>query len=96
MSNTSFSNIERWLFELLEGNLSPEQIAQLETFLLQHPELDVDKDVWAQAKVDQREYVYQHQDKLIRRRPVGLYSAVGFFTIALLVSLSIYSNSVLS
>ncbi len=93
MSNPSFSNIDRWLFELLEGNLSPEQIAQLETFLLQHPELDVDKDVWAQAKVDQREYVYPHQDKLIRRRPVGLYSAVGFFTIALLVSLSIYSNS---
>ncbi|MEN9999352.1 MAG: Type secretion system rane protein PorP/SprF [Bacteroidota bacterium] len=93
MSNPSFSNIDRWLFELLEGNLSPEQIAQLESFLLQHPELDVDKDVWAQAKVDQQEYVYPHQDKLIRRRPVGLYSAVGFFTIALLVSLSIYSNS---
>jgi len=93
MSNPSFSNIDRWLFELMEGNLSPEQIAQLEAFMLQHPELDVDKDVWAQAKLDQQEYVYPHQDKFVRRRPVGLYSAIGFFTIVLLTSLAIYTNT---
>ncbi len=93
MSNPSFSNIDRWLFELMEGNLSPEQIAQLEAFMLQHPELDVDKDVWAQAKVDQQEFIYPHQDKLVRRRPVGLYSAIGFFTIALLTTLAVYTNT---
>lgn len=93
MSNPSFSNIDRWLFELMEGNLSPEQIAQLEAFMLQHPELDVDKDVWAQAKVDQQEFIYPHQDKFVRRRPVGLYSAIGFFTIALLTTLAVYTNT---
>lgn len=93
MSNPSFSNIDRWLFELMEGNLSPEQIAQLESFLMQHPELDVDKDVWAQAKVDQQEYIYPHQDKFVRRRPVGLYSAIGFFTIVLLTTLAVYTNT---
>lgn len=93
MSNPSFSNIDRWLFELMEGNLSPEQIAQLESFLMQHPELDVDKDVWTQAKVDLQEYKYPHQDKFVRRRPVGLYSAIGFFTIVLLTSLAVYTNT---
>lgn len=93
MSNPSFSNIDRWLFELMEGNLSPEQISQLEAFMLQHPELDVDKDVWAQAKVDQQEFIYPHQDKFVRRRPVGLYSAIGFFTIALLTTLAVYTNT---
>jgi hypothetical protein len=93
MSNPSFSNIDRWLFELMEGNLSPEQIAQLESFLMQHPELDVDKDVWTQAKVDHQEYIYPHQDKFVRRRPVGLYSAIGFFTIVLLTSLAVYTNT---
>lgn len=93
MSNPSFSNIDRWLFESMEGNLSPEQIAQLESFLMQHPELDVDKDVWTQAKVDHQEYKYPHQDKFVRRRPVGLYSAIGFFTIVLLTSLAVYTNT---
>jgi type IX secretion system PorP/SprF family membrane protein len=92
MSNPSFSNIDRWLFELMEGNLSPEQIAQLEAFMLRHPELDVDKDVWAQAKVDQQEFIYPYQDKFVRRRPLGLYSAIGFFTIALLTTLAVYTN----
>ena len=49
MSNPSFSNIDRWLFELNEGNLSPEQVHQLKVFLLQHPELDIDKNMWELA-----------------------------------------------
>jgi type IX secretion system PorP/SprF family membrane protein len=92
MSNPSFSNIDRWLFELMEGNLSPEQVAQLEAFILQHPELDVDRDVWAQTKVDQEKLIYPNQDKFVRRRPIGLYSALGVFTIALLTTLAVYTN----
>lgn len=91
MSNPSFSNIDRWLFELMEGNLSPEQIAQLEAFILQHPELDVDKDMWELAKVDREEVIYPGQDKLYRRRPVGLYMSLGFASIAAVTAIGIYS-----
>ena len=87
MSNLSYSNIDRWLFELVEGNLSPEQIAQLESFLMQHPELDVDKDMWEMAKVDSHEVVYPNQQKLIKRRPVGIYMPLGFASIAVVSSL---------
>ncbi len=89
MSNPSFSNIDRWLFELVEGNLSPEQIAQLEAFLLQHPELDVDKDMWELATVEKTEVVYPHQDKFIRRKPIGLYMMTGMTSIAIFVSIGL-------
>jgi type IX secretion system PorP/SprF family membrane protein len=87
MSNLSYSNIDRWLFELVEGNLSPEQIAQFESFLMQHPELDVDKEMWELAKVDKREYVYPHQQKFIKRRPIGIYMSFGFVSLAIVISL---------
>ena len=88
MSNPSFSNIDRWLFELVEGNLSPEQVQQLEVFLLQHPELDVDRDMWEIAKVKAPEVVFPNQEKYIkRRRPVGLYMLSGFASIAIFIAL---------
>jgi type IX secretion system PorP/SprF family membrane protein len=91
MSNPSFSNIDRWLFELMEGNLTPEQEAQLEAFLLQHPELDLDKDMWEMAKVDQQEFVYPNQRKLERRRPIGLYMSMGFASIAVFLGIGVYT-----
>ncbi len=87
MSNPSFSNIDRWLFELMEGNLSEEQVAQLETFLIQHPELDVDRDMWELSKVDDFEVAYPHTDKIIRRRPVGLFMSMGMASIAGIIAL---------
>lgn len=93
MSNPSYSNIDRWLFELMEGNLSPEQVAQLEAFLMQHPELDVDRDMWELAKVDSQEVVYPHQEKIVRRRPVGLYMSAGFASIALIIGIGIFNST---
>ena len=89
MSNPSFSNIDRWLFELMEGNLSPEQVEQLEAFLLRHPELDVDRDVWELAKIDKPDVQYAHQQKFIKRRPVGLYMAAGFSSILTFIFIAI-------
>lgn len=73
MSKPSFSNIDLWLFELAEGNLTPEQVAQLELFLLQNPELDVDRDMWEMAKVESDKQVYPHTASHFKRKPVGLY-----------------------
>ncbi len=87
MSNPSFSNIDRWLFELMEGNLSEEQVAQLEVFLIQHPELDVERDMWEISKVDNEQVVYPHANKLTRRRPVGLFMSMGMASIAGIIAL---------
>jgi type IX secretion system PorP/SprF family membrane protein len=85
MSNPSFSNIDRWLFELNEGNLSPEQVHQLKVFLLQHPELDIDKNMWELARVQKTEVVFPNQDKFIKRKPVGLFMMAGLVSIAIFV-----------
>ena len=50
MSSPSFENIDRWLFEYAEGNLSPHQVEQLEHFVFLHPELEVELDAWKDAK----------------------------------------------
>jgi type IX secretion system PorP/SprF family membrane protein len=92
MSNPSFSNIDRWLFELMEGNLTPEQEAQLEAFLLMHPELDVDRDSWEMAKVDSNTIVdFPDKQKLSKRRPIGLYMSLSFASMAGLIAIGLYS-----
>ena len=91
MSNPSFSNIDLWLFELAEGNLTPEQIEQLESFLIRHPELEVDRDVWEKARIESSEIHYPHQNKL-RRRPIGWYAA-GAASIILVLSVGGYYYS---
>lgn len=77
MSKPSFSNIDLWLFEYAEGNLSDDQVAQLELFILQHPELDVDRDMWEMARVRKEEVAFNEQEALMKRKPVGAYWAVG-------------------
>jgi len=77
MSNPSFSNIDRWLFELMEGNLSPEQEAQLEAFLLMHPELDIDRDMWELAKVDSIPVEFTEKSNLQKTRPIVPYFLIG-------------------
>lgn len=84
MSNPSFSNIDMWLFELTEGNLSPEQVEQLEQFLLNHPELDVERDVWSMAKVEKQAIPYPNVADLERkRRPVVAFAFAGLLLLLL-------------
>ena len=95
MSNPSFSNIDLWLFELMEGNLSAKQIEQLELFLLQHPEFDVDRDVWEMAKMKAATPVFEGKEKMKRRVPIVWYSLAGTAALFFLVTISIqfWNNS---
>lgn len=85
MSTPSYSNIEMWLFELAEGNLSPDQIAKLDLFLLQNPELDIDRDMWELAKVNPENHIYKEKEKLFKRKPIGLYGLVGSLVLLLFI-----------
>lgn len=86
MSNPSFSNIDRWLFELVEGNLSPEQEAQLKAFIMLHPELDIDLDAWEHAHLKYQKIDFPDKHRIQKRRPVGLYMSLGFsFMVGLIV-----------
>ena len=50
MSNPSFENIDQWLFEYTEGNLSIQQESQLLDFISVNPELLQELKAWKSAK----------------------------------------------
>ena len=90
MSKPSFSNIDLWLFEYAEGNLSPEQASQLELFILEHPELDIDRDMWEMSKVNITPVAYPEQEKLYKRKPVYGYFGAGVTAMSLILLISGY------
>ena len=61
-------NIDRWLFDYTEGNLSAEQEQQLEQFLMNHPDLELDMDAWELAKVDAKPMVFEQKELLYKKR----------------------------
>ena len=50
MTSPNFDNIDLWLFDYTEGNLSTYQKELLEQYILNHPELEVDLDMWNMSK----------------------------------------------
>ncbi len=61
-------NIDRWLFDYTEGNLSAEQEQQLEQFLMNHPDLELDMDAWEMSKVDVAPMVFEQKELLYKKR----------------------------
>ncbi|MCO5269672.1 MAG: type IX secretion system membrane protein PorP/SprF [Brumimicrobium sp.] len=51
MSSPSFENIDQWLFEYMEGNLSSTQETQLMQFVAENPELAMELDAWKKTKI---------------------------------------------
>jgi len=45
-------NIDRWFFDFYEGNLSPQQVEALETFLEDHPDLVEDFHAWGESNFE--------------------------------------------
>ncbi len=94
MSGPSFSNIDLWLFELSEGNLSSTQVEQLELFLLQNPDVDIDRDVWGMAKITPANAIFPNQEELERkRRPIAWFYISSAASIALLIGASLFSTN---
>ncbi len=76
-------NIDRWLFDYTEGNLSADQEQQLESFLMDHPELELDMDAWEMAKVDVAPMIFDNKTALYRKR--SYKPALALFSVLLLV-----------
>ncbi|MFM6935674.1 MAG: hypothetical protein ACKOXP_09535 [Flavobacteriales bacterium] len=77
-------NIDRWLFDYTEGNLSPDQEQQLETFLMNHPDLELDMDAWEMSKVDAEPFVFDGKDQLYKKRNYRpVFALLGLFVFIL-------------
>lgn len=84
-------NYELYLFDLVEGNLSPQEVKMVEDFLHQHPELKAELDAYRSAVLEaDMHVVYENKDALKRqsgRRLIYMlnpyYSAAAVFAVAL-------------
>ena len=78
-------NIDRWLFDYTEGNLSSEQETLLENYILNNPDLEVDLESWQDAKVQPAAFEYKNQDELKKRRKVLPFYIIGLIIILVLL-----------
>ena len=86
-------NIDRWLFDYTEGNLSAEQEQQLELFLMNHPDLELDMDAWEMSKVDVAPMVFERKELLYKKRSYKPALALLSFLILFTTGISLlYSN----
>lgn len=76
MSRPSFENIDQWLFEYTEGNLSPVQESQLMDFISLHPELMSELKSWQQAKVTPKPTPAFSTAALVKPMPFYLHPVI--------------------
>jgi hypothetical protein len=71
MSRPDFENIDLWMFEYAEGNLTPEQVEKLRLFVLLNPELDIELDAWKSAKIESTPITYPKTQQLLRKPSIS-------------------------
>ena len=88
MTDLSSSNIDQWLFDYFEGNLSPLQEQKVEMFLFEHPDYEVDMDAWSNASASSSIDSYPDAEKLKRKRAGFIFwmrSAAALLLVLILV-----------
>lgn len=87
MITPNYENIDRWLFDYIEGNLSSEQESLLENYILNHPELEVDLDMWKMSNIKASESFVNDiylQKKTENRKVYALVNTIGLIIILLI------------
>jgi len=68
-------NFDRWMFDYLEGNLSPAEVVEFEQFLAINPEFDADAEAWQNTTIEAEAVDYPNIHLLERKRKfAGWYS----------------------
>ncbi|HZG01152.1 MAG TPA: hypothetical protein VEY71_09120, partial [Chitinophagales bacterium] len=68
--NIDVTNYEEWLFRKVENDLNAEELKQLETFLVQHPEYRAELDAFEKTVlVPDQSFVFRNKQVLYRDEP---------------------------
>ena len=68
MISPNRENIDRWLFDYTEGNLSEDKVTILENYLLNNPDIEVDLDAWEDSKLVVENVSLPNKEKFKRKR----------------------------
>ncbi|MEY4595888.1 MAG: hypothetical protein RLZZ506_302, partial [Bacteroidota bacterium] len=89
----TLDNIDQWLFDAIEGNLSPDQQQLLEEFIAQHPDLDLEAEAWSLSTYSAAPITFEPKAALYRKKRITykhLTSAAAILLVLLAVK-SIFS-----
>lgn len=89
-------NIDRWMFDYTEGNLSSEQQILLENFVLDNPDLEVDLDAWKMASVFVEEISYPQKEKAYKTPHILPYIFKSFSALLVITVLLLNYNQIIS
>lgn len=96
MSTPSFENIDRWFFEYVEGNLSPQQLEQFKEFLSMNPELEMELEAWDSSKLDADIPVYVAPQLLEKSLNYSYFVIAAFAVFVISGALFLFSDPVAS
>jgi hypothetical protein len=82
----NLDNIDQWLFDALEGNLSPVQEQLLEEFIAQHPELELEQEAWIHTNYSASPITFEPKTDLYRKSQFSYKHFVAAATLLLLLS----------
>jgi len=89
----TLENIDQWLFDALEGNLSPAQEQALEDFIAQNPELELEQQAWLKTNYAASEVTFEPKAALYRKKKFGYKPfAAAAILLLLLATKSFISN----
>jgi hypothetical protein len=77
-------NIDQWLFDALEGNLSPSQEQALEDFIAQNPGFELEQEAWQKTTYAANPITFEPKAALYRKKRFG-YKPVAAAAILLLL-----------
>jgi hypothetical protein len=88
----TLENIDQWLFDALEGNLSPAQEQVLDDFIAQHPELELEQEAWFKTNYVASEITFEPKAALYRKKQVGYKPFAAAAVLLLLLAVGFYQN----
>jgi len=66
MKQLDKANLDEWIFDSLEGNLTESEQEVLKTYLSQNPEAKIEYEAWSNTYVSEPEIPFPGEDKLLR------------------------------
>ncbi|MEN9743190.1 MAG: hypothetical protein RLZZ65_995 [Bacteroidota bacterium] len=66
--NFNEKELDQWLFDALEGNLSESENAQLEAWLAENPDFETEAEAWSQTKYTAKPITFEPKNALYRKQ----------------------------
>ncbi|HIO72267.1 MAG TPA: hypothetical protein EYN38_04080, partial [Flavobacteriales bacterium] len=67
MKQLDKANLDEWLFDSLEGNLTEGEQEELNAYLSQNPDARIEFEAWSNTYINEPEIPFPDEDKLLRR-----------------------------